>query len=437
MQKASSDKSYIESLPGALGPHKKYNTIDVNADLIALDRIFNTTYKSYASAECKAYIYGLVKSGGRNFGDSDRIYDPKIIPSIFYCPQSCDVQIRGRQTRTSHLKSLTHIGKLKLFVADLQALNELISVDDAATVLYIGAAPGNQTHLLASLYPRVKFILFDKNEFNSKLYDKPNVEIHKELFTAAHCAHYAGAVDIIISDIRMELNKQQTELEDQIHEDMLRQQSWVIAIKPRLGSMLKFRPPYLLPDLPASVPKPSEYRYLGGKIFWQIFPHIQSTEGRLLSTAADIELGPIPFDYSHYEAAALEHNIKRVWCTYNIPEEMITVNGFDRCLDCTYLYYELRRVILAKSAITGELPPKSAINGDPPKSPINGEPPKDDHELIDLIKLVVDNTKELTGGVENSPALNLQKINLHGYFQHMTRVQKHEQFIKLIGIIGM
>ena len=186
------------------------------------------------------------------------------------------------------------------------------------------------------------------------------------------------------------------------------QQRIILNLQPICGSMIKFRPPYYLTkeqvfdesgelkppkqaegnldryDIkplskedveftsdghvkingPNPIPLPPDYKYIGGTVFYQSFPHVRSTEGRLLSTAEDIKCGPVHFDYQHYEIACLEHNIKRCWATYNQSLYNITepfnvsdpaatvdvsarvneISGYDRCLDCTYFLFVLNQL---------------------------------------------------------------------------------------------
>lgn len=389
----------VAAISGATDAPFEFNEVNVDENAAILEKLFQNEYKEFvemtAGSGCCEYIKKLASQGEIEFTAEDMIYNPTVPAELKYTNQSC----KFKTSKISHLHSLTHIGKAKLLIADLQAICELIGDAKTATVLYIGAAPGNQTQLLAQIFSNVKFILFDKAPFNSALYNTkkyPNVEIVSDWFTDELIPKYSG-IDIVISDVRLDIHKDRTIAEVQIHKDMLMQQNWVRGLKPKMGAMLKFRPPYLLKNMPPEIPTPSEYTYLAGKIFWQVFPHIQSTEGRLLLTAEQAAAEPVHFDYVHYESAALQHNFRRVWCTYKPDgDDKIDIPGFDRCLDCTYLFHEIRRFGLTKH--------------------------------IDAIMAQIGG---LIGCCDTSPALLEPRVVIHGYFQKETRFQKHMRFIKL------
>jgi hypothetical protein len=59
-----------------------------------------------------------------------------------------------------------HIGQRKLLLSEIQFLTlNLESKNDEAFVVYAGAAPSNHIYLLRELFPNVKFLLVDPNEF--------------------------------------------------------------------------------------------------------------------------------------------------------------------------------------------------------------------------------------------------------------------------------
>lgn len=70
-----------------------------------------------------------------------------------------------------------HIGQRKLLASEIQMLaNNLSSYDEAAIVIYAGAAPSCKVWILHQLFPNVKFVLIDPNEFWIYWgeYDKPH-----------------------------------------------------------------------------------------------------------------------------------------------------------------------------------------------------------------------------------------------------------------------
>jgi len=63
-------------------------------------------------------------------------------------------------------KTSIHIGQRKLFLSELQFLNNsLNNINDEAFIIYPGGAPSNHIWNLHKLYPNVKIILIDPNEY--------------------------------------------------------------------------------------------------------------------------------------------------------------------------------------------------------------------------------------------------------------------------------
>lgn len=62
-------------------------------------------------------------------------------------------------------KPNTHIGQRKLLLSEVQFL----TTHETKYCIYAGSAPGHKTHLLSTMFPRVKFILIDPNKFELKI----------------------------------------------------------------------------------------------------------------------------------------------------------------------------------------------------------------------------------------------------------------------------
>jgi hypothetical protein len=433
-------KDIISTLPGCLDEHDKFNEVIPERNLQIFTQIFdieeyNLFRENTLYSKCYEYIKELAALPEIYFTAEDYIYDPSKPNKATYAAMTVNVNINKktgeiirRETYVnssdiitkfiSPLDSLTHNGKTKLFIADLQALIYLLPTDAVRrpngepkyTVIYIGSAPGHQTWMLADKFKNVKFILYDGAKFSDRLRNYSNVTLNNQYFGDDDIKKYKDKVDILISDVRLMIKGDVAETEIQVHKDMLMQQKWVIDIKPRLGSMLKFRPPYKIFKLDDDgIPDSSDYTYLGGTVYWQTFPHIQSTEGRLLSTRADIERGPIPFNYEHYENAACEHNLRRVWCTYkpSLPD-LIHFPGFDRCLDCSYLLFVLTEYIT-----------KYEPNNNSPKT------------ILNLLSFVTRNTKTLICSCEKTVYKPKLSLYIHGLWQNETRFEKHLRYLKM------
>ena len=233
------------------------------------------------------------------------------------------------------LSKSIHHGQRKLFMSELQFLTESRS-DLTKTILYAGSATGYHLIYLSELFPEMHFILYDPAKFCEEVHKSPKFEIHNEFFTDEVAAKYAEAVDYFISDIRVgtydDVGQGWTqEFEDQVGVDMKAQMKWTQIIKPKIASLLKFRPPY--------IDKPMKMKYLSGRIMLQTWPSKSSTETRLLTTKADSDnyTKLMELDVWHYQNFMSYHNtIIREWVTFDLglDGKSFNVPGFDRCFDC-------------------------------------------------------------------------------------------------------
>ena len=175
-----------------------------------------------------------------------------------------------------------HKGQRKLMVMELDFINYIwpkISknkLEDKIIFVYVGAAPSNHTTLLADLFPKWKFILYDPRDMHPALNNYKNIEIHNKFFTDADCERFKKDANhiLFVSDIRdmtVSKNNANTEKREQlIFNDMKMQMDWVKKIKP-LASSLKFRLPY----------DNGNTKYFDGELKLQCWAPKQSTEGRL------------------------------------------------------------------------------------------------------------------------------------------------------------
>jgi len=162
------------------------------------------------------------------------------------------------------------------------------------TIVYVGAADGHHIPFLAELFPNHNFILYDPAPFHETVRQfarehPTRMQIYNQLFTDEDAAGIArlGRV-LFISDIRnlpekfkRVIRKEavpediQEEAEENILEDMRRQETWVFEIQPA-AAMLKFRLPWD-PDV-------AGFEYLAGDIHLQVWAGNSSSETRLIST---------------------------------------------------------------------------------------------------------------------------------------------------------
>ena len=216
-------------------------------------------------------------------------------------------------------------------MSELLLFGELFSDANAeAVVVYAGAAPGRHLALLARLYPRIAFHLYDPAAFAVPA--TPQFYVHQDFFTDETAASWRNRCDVFISDIRLTsetgADGWSPQAEAQIAADMAAQARWTQTIAPRAGALLKFRPPYLAPGATL------KFRYLAGDVFWQAWAPRSSTEGRLLARPPYAE---VEFDVAAYEAGCAHHNTaRRAWATYALPAPgLAAVPGYDRCFDCS------------------------------------------------------------------------------------------------------
>jgi len=266
---------------------------------------------------------------------------------------------RGDKDKLAHNYIYCHLGQRKLFMAELQLLTRFLpDVNNKAIIVYVGAAAGFHLPLLFKLFPNTIWHLYDPAPFCNKLVEmnsihaEKKVYLYNEFFTDETANKWRNKCDIFISDIRLSADTRST-FESQVEFDMKMQEKWTIIINPKLGASLKFRPPYLDPNI-----KHQSYKYIRGQILWQMWPPKNSTECRLIIDAIDIHNGSyennikgdiydyniMEFDVVKYQNSCAYHNImERAWATYELPkdcngricEELNKVVGYDRCFDCT------------------------------------------------------------------------------------------------------
>jgi len=324
--------------------NKKHLSFDKNTDTkkhLSFDK--NTEYNLKIAKE-------LLSSKFKN------IYTPKeekiilhttskifTIPSIWNDLKN-ELVYRGDKDTLAHNYIFCHLGQRKLFMAELQLLNRFLpDVNTRCIILYIGAAAGYHLPLLFNLFPNTIWHLYDPSPFCSNLIkmnlhrDNKRVYLYNDFFTDDVANSWKNKCDIFISDIRLNADTRST-FESQVENDMRRQENWTLTINPTMGASLKFRPPYLDPNINQSV-----YKYIRGKIMWQMWPPRNSTECRLIVDARDIN-DTMELDIIKYQNSCAYHNIiDRAWKTYELPKEkdgricteLNKVIGYDRCFDCT------------------------------------------------------------------------------------------------------
>lgn len=231
-----------------------------------------------------------------------------------------------------------HFGQMKLFVSEVQAIEYAKSTKlNIHTMVYAGAAPGTHVLVLSEMYPEIQFVLYDPASFDHRLYGKPNVGCIQDLFTDADVVKWTGADILFVSDIRSGTVDNDTTFNKFVEEDMLRQQDWVIRMRPPLA-LMKFRLDYT----DGKVDKITNY--LDGVINLQSFCANTSTEGRIMIDRRQFCVGEyIKRDYSAMEyeqKQAYFNTIIREWGTFHNSDAGSL--GLCVCFNCSHFAHIMR-----------------------------------------------------------------------------------------------
>lgn len=201
-------------------------------------------------------------------------------------------------------------------------------------LIYPGAAPGNHTNFLHSMFPEMDFYLYDKQKFAIR--PSKQIHIYEQYFFDNDAQKWKVIIDkmrqagenvvvALCSDIRTE-----PATEEEVAKNMEMQRTWWEIIEPDL-TMFKFRLPW----------KPGTTVYPKGEIYIQPFAGQTSTETRLIFGKRQ---PLIEYNNQKYEQAMFFHNTKARNCLwksqFNVPPILI-VDGFCTCYDCTALVWIL------------------------------------------------------------------------------------------------
>lgn len=230
---------------------------------------------------------------------------------------------RKKYTRErNHFRPVLHWGQLKLFLSEVELLNQIRSTDKPILLIYVGAAPGNHTNFLSDMYPDVTFHLWDGQPFVCRETDR--IKIHNNYFFNEDAERYVkqghttNYFTILVSDIRRAAD------EETVKGDMQMQLEWWQIMKPDLA-MFKFRLPW----------SGGVTKYPKGEIYTQAFPGTNSSEMRLIFNG---DAPMVEYDNRKYEEQCFYHNQERRGHHFNHPKFKGTYHiehdGFDNCYDC-------------------------------------------------------------------------------------------------------
>ncbi len=259
--------------------------------------------------------------------EKDAIYKiafDKFPPLPMWYQPSISTTVKYRSDRGKFRPAL-HIGQRKLFIGELRYLTSVLAKwDTKISLVYAGSAPGLHIPYLSTLFPNITFYLYDPAKFGIK--ETSQIKIFQTYFTDKIATEHKHC-DIFISDIRVgdSTRVDRKSFENQVSQDMKIQAKWVEIICPKLGSMLKFRPPY----------GKGAFEYLSGRIMLQCWAPHRSTESRLIVPPQTTDkLEKTTYDYGAYEDYMFYLNaIIREWAFY--PHN-IRAKGIDHCYDCKH-----------------------------------------------------------------------------------------------------
>lgn len=236
------------------------------------------------------------------------------IKSTFFTAD--DIQIPYTRS-TGRVKTIAKWGQLKL---GLELLQTIVTFWDPAeapdlTVVYAGAATGQNIGLMARMFPMITWHLYDTGNFDMKALTLDNVIIYRKYFTDETMEEWRikvldGMKIFFISDIRTvgveHIKKMTNEMyEQKIREEMDMQQEWVEVINPYRAS-LKLRLPYYNQEVPSS----RTMEYLAGIIIKQSFAGPTSSETRLIPMRNEEgNYHRVVYDNSDYENKMYYYNV--------------------------------------------------------------------------------------------------------------------------------
>jgi hypothetical protein len=269
-------------------------------------------------------------------------------------PFSLDVDLNNPLYQTEYdpaYSPLTnvHIDGRKMLLNITHLLNEYYNNHYGKTgkeplLLCIGSAPATHLTYLHEMYPKMKFVLYDRSNFNKKLlnykdsnglpifdiYEGDSGNFTDDIATNIVTTELYKTYDLLlVSSIRTSASTTD-KFEDTIENDMKLQQSWVRILNPVM-SLLKFRMSINMKDN-------DKLTYMSGKLIHGLWKHPKTTETYLLSNQSDINIDNM-YDFTSYNRSVFFHNkfvrpfsFRRA--LQEFPIQIIDKNLYCPCYDC-------------------------------------------------------------------------------------------------------
>lgn len=233
---------------------------------------------------------------------------------------------------------LCHHGQRKLLFAELHFFRKCCEIQGncsttklAGKVIYAGAASGIHIPILAEMFPKLQWILFDPNPFDISVLSHPRCVCIRTKFDVQSAMKATGTSKEpiwFISDIRS------TNSDKDVVEDMKLQSAWVRELKPKLAS-LKFRLPFL--DLGSlrsnkvsNITNDRLVEYMDGDLYGQVNAPAYSSEARLYTDATRLD---VTYSVLKYESRMQGYNYFTRNARYVVPfvhrNVVMCVPGYD------------------------------------------------------------------------------------------------------------
>lgn len=314
---------------------KEYNIVKNNPHCIQyfceIDRIIEDNLKEYKEGEItKENYYKYQKELKIKYKKSNinlELYNFKKNHSILKTTKdvknlnyNLEYMERGQRPST-----LTHLGQLKLFLANMQFLLYYAPKNKEVHVVYPGSGGRSRLNFLTELFPQIRLHLIDpiikkQNMIDKSIYKNNKiVKIHKQIFTNKLLYKYKQNLQnkyiLLISDIRKETK------EEDIDDDNKLNMKWVKILKPNYAQ-LKWR-------IPRIEGKTEKYKYLDGTNYLQMYPSPSSTETRLVVNGKKLKYKEWNYKEEDNIMYIFNRLIRPAYYKCNVKHECM-----DHCHDC-------------------------------------------------------------------------------------------------------
>ena len=213
--------------------------------------------------------------------------------------------------------TLEHWGQRKLLLTEIEFLTNF-GLEDQYLVIYVGAAPGIYMEYLSSLFPDLRFRLFDTKKFALRPTSK--IEVRPEPFSDQIAKRYGAEKKkiLFICNVRTFNDKANPDL--LLVEDMQTQRNWCELLQPH-ASLLNFRP----------LVREEKMKYLQGDLIIEPWASKRTTECRLvvMKNAKSTSYNTRKF----VDAMQHFHYVDRLMY-YENDMDHVETEGLDHCYDC-------------------------------------------------------------------------------------------------------